>query len=173
MTMGTTEEATASDDSASAEGAGLPESDTVVCWASVRSRLRMGVLRESVKDGAQIVQKLSSPRDDQKWRLVVVGEENGEVLYKIENVGSGKALEIPGATSESGAIPAQRDYEGDDAHHQQWRLVRVGAGIPAAYEIANRNSGLLLQSDSNNSQVIKQSGAEGDERDRQWHLFLP
>ncbi|MFE9451555.1 hypothetical protein [Streptomyces sp. NPDC006739] len=31
--------------------AGLPESGTVVSWASVRSRLRIGVTRESLKDG--------------------------------------------------------------------------------------------------------------------------
>ncbi|MEU9125267.1 RICIN domain-containing protein [Streptomyces sp. NPDC048506] len=158
---------------ASVKLAGLPDSGTVVSWASVRSRLRMGVLRESTKDGAEIHQSLATPRDHQRWRLVAAGQDNGEVLYRIENVRSGKVLEVVGAQEAPGAVVAQRAYEGGDAHHQQWRLIPVGSvtDTPRVYEIANRNSGLLLQVDTNARTAIKQHGAEGDHRDRQWQLL--
>ncbi|MEU5050315.1 RICIN domain-containing protein [Streptomyces sp. NPDC021096] len=158
---------------ASAKMAGRPESGTVVSWANVRSRLRMGVLRESTKDGAEIHQLLATSRDHQRWRLVAAGQDNGDVLYRIENVRSGKVLEVVGAQEAAGAVVAQRAYEGGDARHQQWRLIPVGSvtDTPRVYEIANRNSGLLLQVDTNARTAIKQHGAEGDHRDRQWQLL--
>ncbi|MFE4217160.1 RICIN domain-containing protein [Streptomyces sp. NPDC056844] len=157
----------------SAKMAGLPDSGAVVSWGNVRSRLRMGVLRESVKDGAEIHQSLAAPRNHQRWRMVVAGQEDGEVLYAIENVRSGKVLEVVGAHGCDGAVVAQRAYEGGDARHQQWRLIPVGSadGAPRAYEIANGNSGLLLRVDSNARTAIRQHGAEGDHRNRQWELL--
>ncbi|MFI9722980.1 RICIN domain-containing protein [Streptomyces sp. NPDC052396] len=158
---------------ASARLAGLPESGAVVSWANVRSRLRMGVERESIKDGAEVHQLLAASRDHQRWRLIAAGQDNGDVLYRIENVRSGKVLEIVGAQEKAGAVVAQRAYEGADARHQQWRLIPVGSvtDTPRVYEIANRNSGLLLQVDTNARTAIKQHGAEGDHRDRQWQLL--
>ncbi|MGW7712198.1 NHL domain-containing protein [Streptomyces sp. wa1063] len=158
---------------ASERMAGLPESGTVVSWANVRSRLRMGVLRESLKDGAEIHQALASPRSHQRWRLIASGQDDGEILYRIENVRSGKVLEVVGGGTVDGAVVAQRAYEGGDAEHQQWRLVPVGAvtDSPRVYEIANRNSGLLLRVETNAPAVVKQYGAQGDHRDRQWQLL--
>ncbi|WP_322986669.1 RICIN domain-containing protein [Streptomyces sp. S584] len=153
--------------------AGLPEPGTVVSWANVRSRLRMGVLRESTKDGAEVHQSLSSPRVHQRWRLIASGQDDGEVLYRIENLRSGKVLEIVGGGTADGAVVAQRAYEGGDAEHQQWRLIPVGSvtDTPRVYEIANRNSGLLLGADTSAPSVVKQYGAQGDHRDRQWQLL--
>ncbi len=157
----------------SARLAGLPESGTMVSWANVRSRLRMSVLRESTKDGAEIHQLLAVPRDHQRWRLVAAGQDNGDVLYRFENVRSGKVLEVVGAGEASGAVVAQRAYEGADAHHQQWRLIPVGPanGSPRVYEIANRNSGLLLRVDTNAPTAVRQDGAGGDHHGRQWQLL--
>lgn len=158
---------------ASEKMAGLPESGTVVSWANVRSRLRMGVLRESTQDGAEIHQSLSSPRAHQRWRLIASGQDEGEVLYRIENLRSGKVMEVVGGGTVDGAVVAQRAYEGSDAEHQQWRLIPVGSvtDTPRIYELANRNSGLLLRVDTNAPTVIKQYGAQADHRDRQWQLL--
>ncbi|MEU7428614.1 RICIN domain-containing protein [Streptomyces sp. NPDC040750] len=151
----------------------LPKSGTVVCWANARSRLRMAVVRESTKDGAEIQQALPVPRGHQRWRLVVVGEVGGEALYRIENVRSGKALEVVGGQEWPGAVIAQRAYEGGDAHHQQWRLIPVdwAADAPYVYEIANRSSGLYLRADTNARTAIRQDRAEGDDQGRQWQLL--
>ncbi|MFE7842180.1 RICIN domain-containing protein [Streptomyces sp. NPDC057474] len=152
----------------------LPKSGTVVSWANVRSRLRIAVARESTKDGTEIHQALPVPRSHQRWRLVVVGQDNGEALYRIDNVRSGKALEVVGGQEWPGAVIAQRAYEGDDAHHQQWRLIPVGSATdapPQVYEIANRNSGLLLQADTNARAAIRQDGTDGHCRGRQWQLL--
>ncbi|MFF4012722.1 RICIN domain-containing protein [Streptomyces sp. NPDC001717] len=151
--------------------AGLPESGTVVSWANVRSRLRMAVARESTADGAEIHQLLAVPRDHQRWRLVAAGQHNGDVLYRIENVRSGKALEVK--AQEAGAVAVQRPYEGADAHHQQWKLIPAGSesDTPRVYEIVNRNSGLRLRVDTNARAAITQHEAEGDHRSRQWQLL--
>ncbi|MEV4436031.1 RICIN domain-containing protein [Streptomyces sp. NPDC049585] len=153
--------------------AGLPESGTVVCWSNVRSRLRMAVVRESTMDGAEIHQTLAAARDHQRWRLVVAGEHDGEALYRIENVRSGKVLEAGGPQETAWAVIAQRAYEGAQARHQQWRLIPVGPvnGTPRVYELANRSSGLLLQVHTNARATIRQDGAEGDHRGRQWQLL--
>ncbi|WP_221356265.1 RICIN domain-containing protein [Streptomyces beigongshangae] len=158
---------------ASVKMAGLPDSGTVVFWANVRSRLRMAVVSESTKDGAEVHQSLAVPRDHQRWRLVPAGRDDGDILYRIENVRSGKVLEVVGAQERSGAVVAQRTCEGAEARHQQWRLVPVGSGTgtPRVYEIANHNSGLLLRVDTNARAVIKQDGSEGDHRARQWQLL--
>ncbi|GAB1332772.1 NHL domain-containing protein [Streptomyces sennicomposti] len=157
----------------SAKMAGLPESGTVVSWANVRSRLRMGVHQESAKDGAEIHQLLASPRDHQRWRLIASGQDDGEVLYRIENVRSGKVMEVADAQERAGAAVAQRVYEGGDAHHQHWRLIPVGPvnGTPRVYEIANRHSGLLLRVDTNARTAIRQHGSDGDHQGRQWQLL--
>ncbi|MBC2875600.1 MULTISPECIES: NHL domain-containing protein [Streptomyces] len=157
----------------SAKLAGLPDSGTVVSWANVRSRLRMSVVRESTSDGAEVHQTLTVPRGHQRWRLIAAGQDDGEVLYRIENVRSGKVLEVVGAQETKGAVVAQRSYEGADAHHQHWRLIPVGpaTGTPRVYEIANRNSGLLLGVDTNARTVIKQYEAAGAPQDRQWQLL--
>ncbi|MFE6993939.1 NHL domain-containing protein [Streptomyces pharetrae] len=159
---------------AAAAMAGLPESGTVVSWASVRSPLRIGVTRESLKDGAKIQQSLAAPRPSQRWRLVVAGQsDSGDVVYTMENVRSGKVLEVDEAREAAGAVVAQRAYEGDKAQHQQWRLIPVGtvADGPRVYEIANRNSGLLLGVETNAPVVITQRWAEGDHQGRQWQLL--
>ncbi|MDP9954345.1 sugar lactone lactonase YvrE [Streptomyces sp. DSM 41269] len=152
---------------------GLPESGTVASWANVRSRLRMGVLRESLKDGAEVHQSLFSPRAHQRWRLIASGQNDGEVLYRIENVRSGKVLEVVAGGTVDGAVVAQRAYEGSDADHQQWRLIPVGSvtDTPRVYEIANRNSGLLLRVDTNAPAPLTQQDADGDHRNRQWQLL--
>ncbi|MER7842537.1 RICIN domain-containing protein [Kitasatospora sp. NPDC096077] len=154
--------------------AGLPESGTVVSWSNVRSGLRMGVLRESTKDGAEIHQSLAVPREHQRWRLVVAGRSGGgEVLYTFENLRSGKVLEIVDGEEAAGAVAAQRAYQGVDAHHQQWRLIPVGTAADSArtYEIANRRSGLLLRVDATAPAAVKQQESDGDQRNRQWQLL--
>ncbi|MFI0242665.1 RICIN domain-containing protein [Streptomyces sp. NPDC016845] len=157
----------------SARLAGLPDAGIVVCWANVRSRLRMGVSRESVEDGAEVRQSLAVRRDHQRWRLLAAGQDDGDILYRIENVRSGKVLEVVGAGTAQGAAVAQRAYEGGDARHQQWRLIPVGAvaDSPRVYEIANGHSGLLLRVESNAPAALTQFGAEGDHRGRQWQLL--
>jgi hypothetical protein len=158
---------------ASARMAGLPDSGTVVSWANVRSKLRMAVVAESTKDGAEVRQMLTVPRDHQRWRLIPAGQDDGEVLYRIENIRSGKVLEVAGAQEAAGAVVAQRAYEGAEARHQQWRLIPVSAATdaPRVFEIANGKSGLLLRVDTNARTVIKQYGSEGDARERQWQLL--
>ncbi|MFW3470119.1 hypothetical protein ACN24M_01290 [Streptomyces microflavus] len=157
---------------ASPKMAGLPDSGMEVSWANVRSRLRLGVLRESLKDGAAIHQSLVGPRMHQRWRLVVAGEHEGEVLYRIENLPRQGPRGRRGRNrGRGGGRPAR--FEGSEAAHQQWRLIPAGPATdtPRVYEIANHNSGLLLSIDTNAPAPIRQYGAHRDPRDRQWQLL--
>ncbi|MFE9853176.1 RICIN domain-containing protein [Streptomyces sp. NPDC005576] len=153
--------------------AGLPDSGAVVSWVNTRSKLRMGVYRESLKDGAAAHQSLASLRAHQKWRLIATGQADGEILYRIENVRSGKALEVTDAHETPGAPVAQRAYLGGDASHQQWRLITMSAETDTSriYEIANHHSGLLLHAGTNAPTALTQQGTDGDHRNRQWQLL--
>ncbi|MFJ5927388.1 RICIN domain-containing protein [Kitasatospora sp. NPDC092948] len=157
----------------SALTAALPESGMVVAWANVRSRLWLGVRRESTRDGAEVHQSPTTRREYQRWRLVVADQDNGNVHYTIENVRSGKVLEVPEALAVQGTVIAQRAPAGADAHHQQWRLIPVGSPTdsPRVYEIANRNSGLLLRVEATVPTAVEQHRADGDHRNRQWQLI--
>ncbi|MFI8192628.1 RICIN domain-containing protein [Streptomyces sp. NPDC085946] len=150
--------------------AGRPESGTVVSWANVRSRLRMGIYRESLKDGAQVHQSPASPRHHQRWRLIATSQVDGDILYRIENVRSGKVLEVTDAQETAGAPVTQCAYAGIDARHQQWRLIPVGpvTDTPQVFEIADHYSGLLLHVGTN---ALTQHKADGDHRNRQWQLL--
>ncbi|WP_435191224.1 RICIN domain-containing protein [Streptomyces sp. bgisy126] len=153
--------------------AGLPDSGEVVSWANIRSKLRIGVHRESLKDGAPAHQSLTSPRAHQKWRLIATGQADGQILYRIENTRSGKVLEVADAQETAGAPVVQRTYAGNDAHHQQWRLVPMSSETDASriYEIANHHSSLFLHIGTNAPAALTQQGEDGDHRNRQWQLL--
>ncbi|RSS60879.1 hypothetical protein EF912_08355 [Streptomyces sp. WAC07061] len=153
--------------------AGRPESGAVVSWANVRSRLCVGIHRESLKDGAPAHQSLASPRDHQKWRLIATGQADGEILYRIENVRSGKVLEVIDAQETAGAPTGQNSYKGSDASHQHWRLVPMSSETDTSriYEIANHHSGLLLHADTTAPAALTQQSPDGDHRNRQWQLL--
>ncbi|MFC8494136.1 RICIN domain-containing protein [Streptomyces sp. NPDC057235] len=153
--------------------AGLPDSGAVVSWANVRSRLRIGVHRESLKDGAAAHQALASPRAHQKWRLIATGQADGDILYRIENVRSGKVLEVADAQETAGAPVVQGAYSGSGARHQQWRLVAMSSETDASrvYEITNHHSGMLLHAGTNAPAALTQQDADGDHRNRQWQLL--
>ncbi|MFI9011566.1 RICIN domain-containing protein [Actinosynnema sp. NPDC053489] len=139
-----------------------PASGTVVTWTNVRSRLRIGVHRESTKDGAEVHQLLAAARDHQRWRLTAVDRDNGDDVYVVENLRSGKVLEVAGALTNPGAIVVQGTYSGPGARHQQWRLVPADA-TGQVFRIANRHSGLSLGAVGNAQGVLKQDDADRDQ----------
>ncbi|WP_395358096.1 RICIN domain-containing protein [Streptomyces sp. YH02] len=108
--MSTAEEATTADENSSSEEAPGADPTAVVCyWANVKSRLRMGPLGESTAEGRVIHQLLAAPRNYQQWRLIEVGKDNQDVLYRIENVRSGKVLDTR-AHEAAGSVVVQRAY---------------------------------------------------------------
>lgn len=88
--------------------------------------------------------------------------------YKIINVNSGLALEIPGSSTATGATIDQGTYTG--ANNQLWHLLSSGSG---AYKIVNINSGLVLD-DLNQSTALNatvgQATATGS-AEQQWKLL--
>lgn len=69
--------------------------------------------------------------------------------------------------SPSGTGPRSGQSRDAPRDHQRWRLVEVTQGV----QIANRNSGLFLQADTNARTVLKPYGAGDDRRRRRWQLL--
>lgn len=77
----------------------------------------------------------SSGADNQKWTLTAVGVNQ----FKIIGVAGGKAMEVAGASRESGAHIGAAAYAA--AENQIWRIEQLSDG---AYRIASVKSGLAL-----------------------------
>jgi endo-1,4-beta-xylanase len=70
------------------------------------------------------------------------GSSSGSVAngtYSIQNVNSGKALDVAGQSTSDGANVQQYSYRG--GANQQWNVEETGSGV---YRIANVNSGKVL-----------------------------
>jgi len=75
----------------------------------------------------------------------VVTSLNGNI-YKMINVTSGLAMDVPGASTSAGASVDQADYTGDT--NQRWTFINIGNGF---YNIQNANSGLLVDVSGNST----------------------
>jgi beta-xylosidase len=83
--------------------------------------------------------------------------------YKIKAEHSGKLLEVANASSDNSANV--RQYTDNGNYCQQWSLKEVGNGL---FEIINRNSGLVLDTDLSNDNVIQYASWGGD--NQKWKL---
>ncbi|WP_244260060.1 RICIN domain-containing protein [Kitasatospora cineracea] len=92
----------------------------------------------------------------------------------IENVHSGKVLEVADAQERAGApvAPAHLRRRRRAPSHQHWRLIPTGpaADGPGPYEIANHHSSLLLHVGTNAPAALALQAADGH-RNRQWQLL--
>ena len=148
----------------------VPATGTVGTFVNVRSALLLEIYGESLDEGAEIHQYTDNGGDHQRWQLTVVDQDSGHDVYTITDVGSGKVIEVVEAQTQAGAIAVQRTYGGEDAHHQQWPLIPIGPDTGGAnvYKIMNRNSGLVLDAETDTATVIKQYGSWDDDGRQRW-----
>jgi len=84
----------------------------------------------SQANGANISQWDCVDQDNVKWGLKLLPSRSAEKYYNIVNKGSGKCLQVDGASTANNANISQ--YDCLDQDNVKWRLVRVpvGASVP-------------------------------------------
>lgn len=100
----------------------------------------MEVSGMSPDDGGKVQQWDWFPNNGQKWTITQVSGDE----YKIINVNSGKALDVPFASTTPGVQLIQWPYTG--ASTQLWKIVFQGLGV---YRITNKYNGLALALENN------------------------
>lgn len=96
--------------------------DTFVVVSRVTGNV-LDVCNESKKDGAEVLDYGFSNRKNQIWRLREGGQAGEHKYWFIENVGSGKVLEIEGGVDADGVGIIQNTNHGH--RNQLWRFERV------------------------------------------------
>ncbi len=115
-----------------------------------------------------IVSPLSGA-DSQKWKIINVEDVDGELTYKLINMGIGEALDVFAASTSWGATV--QTYGDNYGAAQKWQFVDIGGGV---YNIYNPNSGKVLDHDHGGnfgSQNVWIWG-ENDTAPQQWRLDL-
>ncbi|HVR83883.1 MAG TPA: protein kinase, partial [Planctomycetota bacterium] len=99
-----------------------------------KSGKALAVQRASKENGACVIQRAYGSEDSQLWRLEPAGDG-----YRIDNVGTGKTLDMlggGGGGGGDGTQVVQSDHQNQT--HQQWRISSVGGGY---YRVTNSRSG--------------------------------
>ena len=102
----------------------------------------MEVAGMNVNNGGLLQQWSWFPNNGQKWRVT----KADDVYYKIINLNSGKALDVPQATTEAGRQLQQYTDNGTDA--QRWKLINVAANT---YRLVNKGNGMHVALEYNNA----------------------
>ncbi|EFM11780.1 glycoside hydrolase family 5 [Paenibacillus curdlanolyticus YK9] len=89
----------------------------------------------AVNDGANVQQWSDNGSDEQKWKVISVGDG----YYKLISQKSGKALEVAGFATNDGANVQQWTDTGQS--NQKWKIVDAGSGY---YKLIAQHSGKAL-----------------------------
>ena len=144
-----------------------PENETITI-ANEHSRLVLEVEGGGKVEGTRIQQYEDGRGDHQRWRLKPVAMSDGEVVYNIENAGSGLSADVAEGSMKEGAEILQWPY-GAGAENRQWKLIPV-SGKEAVYKIQNLRSRLFLDNVDGNEVRQYKSREDGNGR-QQWKLI--
>jgi predicted Ser/Thr protein kinase len=129
----------------------------------------LAVQRASKDNGACVVQRAYASDDSQLWRLQPAGSEE----YRIDNLGTGKALDMLGGGGGGGGNGTQIvQSDPRDQSHQHWRITPVGGG---SYRVINGRSGKalsVLENSTEEGAYVVQWEYSGDPS-QQWMLERP
>jgi N-acetyl-anhydromuramyl-L-alanine amidase AmpD len=113
----------------------------------------------------RVTQTAWSGRDCQRWRF----EYTGDGCYRITNLVSGRALDVPGGSKQPVQIQLKDTKENDS---QLWRLLEGGS--KGEYRLVNKASGKVLEvfaGSAHNGAAVLQSTWNGKSRQR-WTLAV-
>jgi len=130
---------------------------------NVNSKKVMNTRDCSGKSLAHVTQTTWDGKDCQRWRF----DYAGDGWYKITNLVSGRALEIPGGTKENVQLLLKDAKENDN---QLWRLLESGS--KGAMRLVNKASNKVLDvfaGSANNGASVLQTAWKGKTR-QQWLL---
>ena len=93
----------------------------------------------SLRNGDRVIQwSCIEAEDNQKWRIVPVGDGDYQILAKH----SGKALDVFGGVVSTGNGVAVEQWDYNGGANQKWKLTPVGDGY---YQIVAKHSGKSLE----------------------------
>lgn len=134
-----------------------------------KSGKALAVQRGSKENGACVIQRAYGSEDSQLWRL----EPAGDGGYRIDNVATGKALDMLGGGGGGGGDGTQIvQSDRKNQTHQQWRIASAGGGY---YRVTNLRSGKALSvlgKSTDEEAYIVQWDYDGD-LSQQWMLERP
>ena len=134
-----------------------------------KSGKAMAVQRASKENGACVIQRAYGSDDSQLWRI----EPAGDGGYRIDNVGTGKALDMLGGGGGGGSDGTQIvQSDRKNQPHQQWRITSVGGGY---YRVTSSRSGKALSvlgKSTDDEAYVVQWEYDGD-ASQQWMLERP
>lgn len=96
-------------------------SELVAVFRNLNSEKCLDVSGWSRDNGAEIIQWDYHGGDNQRWRLVPVGDDPG--YYYLRSIHSDKCLDVYGWSRENGTAIVQWDCHGGD--NQKWQLTLV------------------------------------------------
>ncbi len=115
----------------------------------------VSVESNSTASGANIIQWTANGSDSQKWTIETITIKDGVELdttknYMIQNVNSGKFLEVQDGKNEAGANVQQWGADTENpAQHNVWHFEKVNWGYYYVYSGVGEGNNLLLQCDNN------------------------
>ncbi|HEX8348805.1 MAG TPA: RICIN domain-containing protein, partial [Hymenobacter sp.] len=132
------------------------DSDTKYIIADALTRAAIGFAGDNDPPSAnvngeifhRIFRDLTIKKEFSHLSIVDVSTNSG--VYTLTNLGSGKLLEVGGATEDQGARVQQWGKNEPNTAHQQWILRDLGTGY---YTIVNRNSLQALEIGGDDAQV--------------------
>jgi serine/threonine protein kinase len=133
-----------------------------------KSGKALAVQRASKENGACVIQRAYGSEDSQLWRLEPSGDG-----YRIDNVGTGKTLDMLGGGGGGGGDGTQVvQSEHRNQTHQQWRITSVGGGY---YRVTNSRSGKALSvlGKSTEDEAYVVQWEYGGDPSQQWMLERP
>ncbi|CAL9585263.1 hypothetical protein SUDANB121_05143 [Nocardiopsis dassonvillei] len=135
---------------------------TVYILQNVQGDRVLDVVQAATHNGAAVHLWDRHDQGNQQWRFVPV--EGG--FYAVENVGSGKVLEVP---TDAAAPPAATLLTSTGASNQHWTVVDVGGGV---VRLVNRATGQALEGQGgapDNGTAVVQA-PDGGHAFQQWRL---
>lgn len=134
-----------------------------------KSGKALAVQRASKENGACVIQRTYGSDDSQLWRLQPAGAD----AYRIDNVGTGKTLDMLGGGGGGGGDGTQIiQSDRRSQTHQEWRITSAGGGY---YRVTNVRSGKalsILGKSTDEDAYVVQWGYDGDPS-QQWMLERP
>lgn len=125
------------------------------------------LLTAASQSGSDMIMRDADQSDAQKWKLIRTVKP--DVIYKLVNVNSGKALEVAqsGSTAQTGVqIGAYTE-----APYQHWKIVSLAGG---GYQLVNQADGHVLdvQNGGTANLTKAQMSANEEKASQQWNFIF-
>jgi len=124
---------------------------------SLNSGKVLDVNQNSTADGEGVNQFDWNDGENQQWTFIPITPSSDNVSYEIQNVNSGKCLDIDRGSLDAGARLIQ--YQWHEGLNQKWKITPLDGSPSYIYKITCENSNLVLDVNNlslDNNAVVQQ-----------------